>query len=115
MVRILNTIHSSTTDFSHQNRPLLVYFNDFWNFSLLKGAQKSLFLGLISLEILVFPKGNDLGRPELLFKADLRMCKISISGADFTRNYFIQQHYKSKSAVKRYEMASCIYNRPIIF
>ena len=68
MVRILNTIHSSTTDFTHQNRPLLVCFNDFWNFSLLKGAQKSLFLGLISLEILVFPKNDDLDRPEFVFE-----------------------------------------------
>ena len=42
----------------------------FWNFSLLKGAQKSLslFWGLISLEILIFPKNNDLDRPEFVFE-----------------------------------------------
>ena len=68
MGRILNTIHSSTTDFTHQKRPLLVCFNDLSNFSLLiKGAQKSFFLRLISLEILVFLKNNDLDGREFVF------------------------------------------------
>ena len=57
-----------STDFTHQNRPLPVCFNDFCDFSLPVGAQKSLFLKLISLEILVFPKNNDLDRPEFVFK-----------------------------------------------
>ncbi len=46
-------------------------FINFWNFSLFKGAQKSVFvanLWLISLEVLVFPKSNDPDRPEFVFK-----------------------------------------------